>query len=124
MVKVLVVDDDNLLRRIVADRLTQQGFQVTAAANGQEGLTMAEQAIPDLIVTDVVMPHMDGMELVRRVRANAALNQTLILMLTSRATSEDKIVGLDSGADDYLTKPFDPQELTSRVKALLRRKAA
>jgi sigma-B regulation protein RsbU (phosphoserine phosphatase) len=122
MVNILVVDDDNLLRRIVTDRLKSQGFEVSAATHGQEGLTMAEQLKPHLIVSDVVMPHMDGVELVRRVRANPDLKETLILMLTSRATSEDKILGLDSGADDYLTKPFDPQELISRVKALLRRK--
>lgn len=121
MQKILVVDDDNLLRRIIGDRLKSLGYEVTTAMHGQEGLTLAEQAPPDMIVTDVVMPHMDGVELVRRVRANDLLAKTLILMLTSRGTSEDKILGLDSGADDYLTKPFDPQELAARVKALFRR---
>lgn len=123
MAKILAVDDDNLLRRIIVDRLKSQGHEVTAATHGQEGLTMAEQLKPDLIVTDVVMPHMDGVELVRRVRGLPELTSTLILMLTSRSTSEDKILGLESGADDYLTKPFDPQELIVRVKVLLRRKA-
>ncbi len=119
--KVLFVDDDALMRRIVSDRLSLQGYEVQAAVDGEEGLQFAQQKTPDIIISDVVMPKMDGFELCRRLRADPKLAKVPIIMLTSRSQSQDKVRGLDLGADDYLTKPFDPQELEARIRALLRR---
>jgi two-component system response regulator MprA len=121
MVTVLVVDDDPKLLNMLRRTLTYEGFQVVAAANGAEALNAMQTRRPDVIVLDWMMPHMDGLTLMKRLRA--ANDKTLILMLTARDAVENRVEGLESGADDYLVKPFAPAELLARLHALLRRPA-
>jgi two-component system response regulator MprA len=111
--------DDPPLRRMLARTLTAEGFAVTAAADGPAALVAAERAAPDLIVLDVAMPAMDGLAVCRRLRAKGLA--TPILMLTARDAVSDRVSGLESGADDYLVKPFAVQELVARLRALTRR---
>jgi two-component system, OmpR family, alkaline phosphatase synthesis response regulator PhoP len=115
---VLVVDDERNVTQLVRLYLSSDGFRVETATNGQEALEKAHQVRPDLIVLDLGMPGMDGWEACRRLRAESDVP---IIMLTARTDDVDKIVGLELGADDYLTKPFNPRELVARIKAVLRR---
>ncbi len=115
---VLVVDDEDNLRSLVRAYLEQAGFRVVTAKNGREALFLARQEKPDLIVLDVMMPEMDGLEFMRVHRRE---RETPIILLTARVEDTDKVLGLELGADDYLTKPFSPRELTARVRAVLRR---
>lgn len=116
--KILVVEDDNTLLEMLDYNLSRQGYQVVTAKDGRSGLTFARQEKPDLIVLDVMLPGIDGFEVCRILRKEFSFP---ILMLTARTEEVDKIVGLEMGADDYLTKPFSMRELLARVKALLRR---
>jgi DNA-binding response OmpR family regulator len=116
--KILVVEDDNTLLEMLEYNLSRQGYQVVTAKDGRSGLTFARQEKPDLIVLDVMLPGIDGFEVCRILRKEFSFP---ILMLTARTEEVDKIVGLEMGADDYLTKPFSMRELLARVKALLRR---
>jgi two-component system, OmpR family, response regulator len=116
--KILVVDDDPRLRDLVSIALERGGYTVITAANGQQALTHAARENPDLIVLDIGLPELDGLEVCRRIRARAT---TPILFLTARADEVDRIVGLELGADDYVTKPFSPRELVARVRAILKR---
>ncbi len=116
--KILIADDEANIRELARLYLEQDGFQVTAVANGTQALAQIKQSPPDLLVLDLMMPEMDGWEVCRRLRMNSNLP---ILMLTARDDDIDKIVGLEMGADDYLTKPFNPRELVARVRAILRR---
>ncbi len=118
---VLIVDDEPDLVELIAYALTAEGFRVLTAADGAEGLAIAEAERPDLVVLDIMMPRMDGVELTERLRENAQLRLTPILMLTARSGEGDEIAGLEAGADDYLTKPVSPKRLAMRVRALLRR---
>ena len=120
--KVLVVDDDRALRDALRRALSLGGYEVELAAGGQQGLSRLALAAPDAVVLDIGMPDIDGLEVCRRVRQ--AGNRLPILMLTARDAVEDRIDGLDAGADDYLVKPFDVGELKARLRALLRRTAA
>jgi two-component system response regulator MprA len=122
MVTVLIVDDDRKLLKMLRRTLTYEGFQVETAADGQEALVQVQAHRPDVIVLDWLMPGMDGIEVTNRLRA--AYDETMILMLTARDAIEDRVEGLESGADDYLVKPFAPAELLARIHALLRRSAA
>ena len=115
---VLVVDDEERLVSLVKTYLTQDGFRVTTARNGREALFMARQEKPDLIILDLMMPEMDGYEFMRLHRKE---RETPIILLTARVEDPDKVLGLELGADDYVTKPFSPRELTARVRAVLRR---
>ncbi len=115
---ILVVDDDPHIIELAALYLEQEGFRVIRAGDGRTALDKALREAPALIVLDLMLPELDGWEVCRRVRANSDLP---ILMLTARDDDIDKIVGLELGADDYLTKPFNPRELVARVKAILRR---
>jgi DNA-binding response OmpR family regulator len=115
---VLVVDDEARLVSLVDTYLTQSGFHVVTAPNGREALSVAQRENPDLIILDIMMPEMDGYEFMRLYRAE---HDTPIILLTARVDSDEKVVGLESGADDYITKPFRPRELMARVKAVLRR---
>jgi DNA-binding response OmpR family regulator len=115
---VLVVDDERNIIELVRLYLEQAGFAVVEARDGTEALLQHERVDPDLIVLDLMLPGVDGIEVTREVRRRG---QTPILMLTARAEDIDRIVGLELGADDYLTKPFNPRELVARVKAILRR---
>jgi DNA-binding response OmpR family regulator len=115
---VLVVDDEARLVSLVETYLTQSGFRVVTASNGREALAVAKRQNPDLIILDIMMPEMDGYEFMRVFRED---NSTPIILLTARVDSDEKVLGLESGADDYMTKPFRPRELMARVKAVLRR---
>lgn len=115
---VLVVDDEAHIRDLVRLYLEKEGYQVQAAVNGVAALAQVRQSPPALVVLDLMMPEMDGWEVCRHLRAAGNLP---ILMLTARDDDIDKIVGLEMGADDYLTKPFNPRELVARVRAILRR---
>lgn len=115
---ILLVDDEPHIIELARLYLQQEGFQITSAADGIQALTEVERSAPDLIVLDLMLPRLDGWEVCRRIRATSDLP---ILMLTARDDDIDKIVGLELGADDYLTKPFNPRELVARVKAILRR---
>jgi two-component system response regulator ResD len=115
---VLVVEDEENIARLVRLYLEEAGFRVLAAGDGLDGLALYERERPELVILDLMLPGMDGWEVCRRIRATA---HTPILMLTARQTEEDRISGLDLGADDYVIKPFSPRELVSRVRAILRR---
>jgi two-component system response regulator MprA len=118
MTTILVVDDDPKIRSVLGRGLRFEGYDVQIAASGQEALQLARETTFDLVVLDLTMPRMDGLEVCRRLRRGVNVP---ILMLTARSAVADRIVGLDSGADDYLTKPFDFEELLAHVRALLRR---
>jgi two-component system response regulator MprA len=121
MATVLVVDDDPKLQRMLQRTLTYEGFQVRSVANGYEALSELQAHRPDVMVLDWLMPGLDGIGVLERMRA--AGDKTLVLMLTARDAVENRVEGLESGADDYLVKPFAPAELLARVHALLRRPA-
>jgi DNA-binding response OmpR family regulator len=116
---ILIVDDEYAVARGLQYALEQEGYQVTVAGSGEEALSVAGDLAPDLVVLDVRMPGIDGFETLRRLRAGGS--KAPVLMLTARDEEMDKVVGLEMGADDYMTKPFGLRELLSRVKALLRR---
>ena len=116
---ILVVDDDRSLRDALRRALSVSGYEVEVAEGGQHGLTQIAALGPDAVVLDVGMPDIDGLDVCRRLRA--AGNRVPVLMLTARDAIEDRIDGLDAGADDYLVKPFDVGELEARLRALLRR---
>ncbi|GAC1521976.1 MAG: response regulator transcription factor [Ktedonobacteraceae bacterium] len=119
--KILVVDDEAVLVETIAYNLEQAGYQVTTAADGASALEVARRETPDLIILDVMLPEMDGLEVCRQLRREGNTATTPIIMLTARGDEIDKVVGLEVGADDYVTKPFGRRELLARVRALLRR---
>jgi two-component system, OmpR family, alkaline phosphatase synthesis response regulator PhoP len=119
--RILVVDDDKQIVRLLKTYLEDSGFGVLTAYNGEDALRVARRERPALIVLDIQLPEKDGWEITRRVRADERLATTPILMLTARVEDTDKILGLELGADDYLTKPFNPREVVARVRAILRR---
>ena len=119
---ILVVEDEQSIASLVALYLENEGYRVTQIADGGEALDAIARLKPDLVVLDVMLPGMDGVEICRRLRAGAA--PVAIVMLTARDAEVDRILGLELGADDYITKPFSPRELVARVKAVLRRTAS
>lgn len=119
--KILVVDDDRQIVRLVSSYLEQAGYDVTTAYDGEMALRQARQERPDLMVLDLMLPDRDGWDVTRTIRADQTLADVPIIMLTARVEDTDKIVGLEVGADDYITKPFNPREVVARVRALLRR---
>jgi len=118
---ILVVDDEPSIVTVVRERLEREGFRVRAVASGEEALADMDIEAPDLVVLDLMLPGMDGLEVLRRVRG--AGNRVPVVVLTARDEDVDKIVGLELGADDYLVKPFNPRELSARIRAVLRREA-
>jgi two-component system, OmpR family, response regulator MprA len=118
--RILVIDDDPKIRSVVRRGLVYEGFRVTEAGSGEEGLDKARDQTPDLVVLDVMLPGIDGLEVCRRLRE--AGDEVSILMLTARDEVKDRVEGLETGADDYLVKPFSFEELLARVRALLRRR--
>ena len=116
--KILVVDDDANICELLRLYLTKEGYQVTVANDGEEGLEKFNAVKPDMVLLDVMMPRMDGLEVCRRIRK---AGNTPVMMLTAKGEIEDRIIGLELGADDYLIKPFSPRELVARVRALFRR---
>jgi CheY-like chemotaxis protein/MinD-like ATPase involved in chromosome partitioning or flagellar assembly len=121
--KILIIDDDLDTLRLVGMMLQKQGYQILAASNGRQGLDLALEEIPNLILLDVMMPQMDGYEVARNLRSNPKTVDIPILMFTAKSQLEDKVTGFEAGADDYLTKPTHPAELQAHVKALLARSA-
>ncbi len=119
--RLLVVEDEKKVARFVKKGLEEEGYAVDVAPDGEEGLGMALDGVHDLIILDIHLPRMDGLGVLQELRKKKVA--TPVLLLTVRATIEDKVLGLDAGADDYLTKPFAFQELLARVRALLRRRA-
>ncbi len=118
MKHILVVDDEPRIAEIARDYLERAGFRVTTAANGVDALSVAQSRRPDLVVLDLGLPHMDGLDVTRALRKRSSVP---IIMLTARVDEKDKLAGLELGADDYVTKPFSPKELVARVRAVFRR---
>lgn len=116
--RILVVDDEARLVDVIKAYLERDGYRVSSAGNGREALLAARREHPDLILLDIMLPELDGMEVCRTLRRESAVP---IIMLTARAEESDKLVGLELGADDYITKPFSPREVVARVRAVLRR---
>lgn len=119
--RILVVDDDKSIIKVLTAYLEQSGYQVFPAYDGEMALHVLRRERPDLVILDVMMPRRDGWEVINLVRADPSLAATPIILLTARVEDTDKIVGLELGADDYITKPFNGREVLARVKALLRR---
>ena len=117
-IRVLAVDDEEPILALVRGYLEREGWQVVTAASGLEAVEIAQASAPDVVVLDVMLPGIDGFEVLRRIRA---FSDAYVILLTSRSEEMDRIVGLTAGADDYLVKPFSPRELVARIRALLRR---
>jgi two-component system phosphate regulon response regulator PhoB len=120
--KILIIEDDPAIAEIVAYNLTQAGCEVVTARDGRKGLERAFQSVPDLVVLDLMLPSLDGIEICRRLRADARTKDVLILILTAKAEESDQVIGFAVNADDYVTKPFSVKVLTERVRSLLRRR--
>lgn len=123
MEKILLVDDENDILEFVSYNLTKEGFQVLTCNNGKEAIKIAQKELPDLIILDVMMPEMDGIETCHELRNIDKLKDTLIVFLSARNEDYSQVAGFDAGADDYVSKPIKPRLLVSRVKAILRRKS-
>jgi two-component system phosphate regulon response regulator PhoB len=122
--QVLVVDDEEDLLELVRYNLTREGYRVSCVATGEEALKAARKQPPDLIVLDLMLPAVDGLEVCRRLKGDSKTRDIPIIMLTAKSEESDMVLGLERGADDYIAKPFSPRVLSARVKALLRRKEA
>lgn len=121
MKKILVVDDDRILRRVLQNSLEQQGYQVTAVSSGKNALEIFNQDVPDIIVSDVSMPEMDGFEFCRQLRSQPSGKLVPFIFLSAKSDLDDRIQGHSIGADDYLTKPFEMKELSAKIEALIER---
>jgi phosphate regulon transcriptional regulator PhoB len=119
--RVLIVEDERDIRDLVVLHLQRDGYEVTSAGSGEEALAQVRQSPPDLVVLDLMLPAMSGLEVCRRIRQEQATATLPIVMLTAKADEVDRVVGLELGADDYVVKPFSPKELLARVRAVLRR---
>jgi diguanylate cyclase (GGDEF)-like protein len=119
--RILVIEDDESIRQLLETTLETQGYETLAAEDGRQGLGMALRNAPHLILLDIMLPGLDGLEVCRQLRSSVRTSHIPIIMLTARLSTADKLVALDSGADDYVTKPFDTDELIARIRALLRR---
>lgn len=120
-IRVLIADDEQNQLELLSFNLAQNGYAVTTASDGQEALDYAEELQPDIIILDWMMPHLSGIEVCRNLRAQPETKDIPIIMLSARGEEGDRTLGLDVGADDYMTKPFSPRELVARVRAVLRR---
>jgi two-component system alkaline phosphatase synthesis response regulator PhoP len=120
-IKILLVDDEKDILEIVGYNLSQEGYQISTASNGREAIAKAKKELPQLIILDVMMPEMDGIEACENIRKIPELQNTIITFLTARSEDYSQVAGFDAGADDYITKPIKPKVLVSKVKALLRR---
>jgi two-component system, OmpR family, alkaline phosphatase synthesis response regulator PhoP len=124
MEKIAIVDDEMNIQRLVRDYLEQAGYRVLVASTAESGLHVLRRESPDLLILDLGLPDRDGWDLTRQIRSDRQLAAIPIIMLTARVDDSDKIIGLELGADDYMTKPFNPREVVSRVRAVLRRTSA
>jgi two-component system phosphate regulon response regulator PhoB len=122
--KVLIIEDDRSLAEVVAYNLKQAGYDVLLAHDGQDGLNQAQIKTPDIVILDLMLPVIDGLDVCRRLRADPATRDILILMLTAKAEESDELIGFSMGADDYVSKPFSVKVLLERIKALRRRRTA
>ena len=120
---ILIVEDEPAIAELIELTLTRSGHQTLHAESVQEAIQLIDQVIPDLALIDWMLPGSSGIELIKRVRSNKRTSTMPIIMLTAKADEDDKLMGLDKGADDYITKPFSPKELVARIKAVLRRRA-
>jgi len=120
---VLVVEDEPAIQELISYNLQQAGHQAMRAGSAEDALNIMRHALPDLVLVDWMLPGISGIELAKRIKADKRTKTVPIIMLTARAGEEDKLTGLETGADDYITKPFSPRELNARVKAVLRRRA-
>lgn len=120
-IKILLVDDEQDILEIVGYNLSQEGYKIVTATNGKEAVAMAKKELPQLIIMDVMMPEMDGMEACENIRKIPELSNVIITFLTARSEDYSQVAGFDAGADDYIAKPIKPKLLVSKVKALLRR---
>ncbi|HUF21505.1 MAG TPA: phosphate regulon transcriptional regulator PhoB [Burkholderiales bacterium] len=120
---ILVVEDEPAIQELIAFNLKQAGHQPMRADNAEQAMNLVSNALPDLILLDWMLPGMSGIDLARRLRTDKRTKTVPIIMLTARSEEQDKLAGLDTGADDYITKPFSPRELNARIKAVLRRRA-
>lgn len=120
-IKILLVDDEQDILEIVSYNLAQEGYQIVTATNGKEAIAKAKKELPNLIIMDVMMPEMDGIEACENIRKFPELENTIITFLTARSEDYSQVAGFDAGADDYIAKPIKPKVLVSKVKALLRR---
>lgn len=118
---ILIVEDDREIRDLLVHYLRKEGFQPAVAHDGEEGLSRARAEKPDLILLDILLPKMDGLELLRKIRADREIARTPVAMLTAKGDETDRIIGLELGADDYIPKPFSPREVVARIKAIFRR---
>jgi DNA-binding response OmpR family regulator len=121
MAKIVIVEDETTLAETLAENLKEEGYEVLTAGNGETGLALIRSDLPDLVVLDIMLPVLDGLSVCRIVRKDSTTAHIPIIMLTARGTEVDKIVGLESGADDYITKPFGLGEFLARVRAVMRR---
>lgn len=121
MKRVLIIEDDKDIVELLRYNLEREGFPVAAARDGLTGLAQLKKSPPALLILDLMLPHLSGLEICKEIRREQTLNRLPILMLTARGEEADRVLGLELGADDYVTKPFSPRELVARVKALLRR---
>src|ERR1041384_3837165 len=121
MKRILIIEDDRDIVELVRYNLANEGFQVSGVNDGATGLNTLKKSPPDLLLLDLMLPKLSGLDICREIRKDESLNRLPILMLTARGDEADRVVGLEMGADDYVTKPFSPRELIARVKALLRR---
>lgn len=120
-IKILLVDDEQDILEIVGYNLSQEGYKIVTASNGKEAIAVAKKELPNLIIMDVMMPEMDGMEACEAIRKLPELQNVIITFLTARSEDYSQVAGFDAGADDYIAKPIKPKLLVSKVKALLRR---
>ncbi|MFC3531568.1 phosphate regulon transcriptional regulator PhoB [Vogesella facilis] len=120
---ILLVEDEPAIQELIAFNLVQAGHHVLRASTAEVALTLVKNALPDLVLLDWMLPGASGVEIARKLRADERTRQIPIIMLTARSDEQDKVQGLDAGADDYITKPFSPRELLARIKAVLRRRA-
>jgi two-component system phosphate regulon response regulator PhoB len=120
--RILIVDDEEEIRDLIAFHLAKEGYQVALAASGEEALRQARADVPGLVVLDLMLPGIDGLEVCRRLKGDAATRAAAVVMLTAKGEEADVVAGLELGADDYVTKPFSPRVLLARIRAVLRRK--
>ena len=120
---ILVVEDEPAIQELIAYNLRQAGHQLLRADSAEQAMTLVQNALPDLVLLDWMLPGVSGIEFARRLRADRRTREIPIIMITARSDEQDKLAGLETGADDYVTKPFSPRELNARVKAVLRRRA-
>lgn len=121
--KILIVDDERDIVELVRFNLKREGYHTLVAFSGEEALSMANQELPDLVVLDLMLPGIDGLEVTRRIRGNAVTVEIPIVMLTAKGEESDIVTGLEIGANDYISKPFSPKELVARIRGILRRRA-